>query len=884
MGQYYKSVYFKDYPTEESKDKSITLAFNEDEAPYYKAIKDLTSEEVREAIGSDSYKQLSLFADNDERTVNQYIKKELKKNFKNNGKFDPKDVTFFNSKTVPFQRWYPFIEGYSPDFVKGLIQQYCPEANSIYDPFAGTGTTVFAADSLNKSSFFSEINPLLTFLIETKIEILNTPRNRRLTIAYELEQLSNNIFGEMEYYPENANLKDNYFAVFNTSKYFGDDTFSKILKLRSFIDDVEPENELLSKTLTIGVLTSLIPVSFLKKAGDLRFKTQKELNKERVEITNFLPQKLLEIAEDIKKPDYRLKTKPEFLLFNAKKIAYLKEVEIDAIITSPPYLNGTNYFRNTKLELWFLRHIKGENDLRYFRNQVLTSGINDVKKNNQQEDSTVVQKSPLLAEALENLEIHAYDKRIPKMVKSYFKEIEEAFTGIKHKLKDNGKVVIDIGDSVFADVHVKTDEILKEILEHHHFKNIESKLLRKRRSRNQAILKQSLLVFNYEKAPAAYSKKSIKPFWQASWEKFKNEIPHHKQPYAKRNWGHPNHSLCSYQGKLKPSIAHHLVKTFVPKGGKVLDPFAGVGTIPFEASLNGRNAYGFEISSPAYYISSGKINKIDKEACLEYIEQLADFIEKNTCTEEELDNIRQFGFNKKLSEYYHEDTLKELLKARTFFRLYYPDDPNKMFVIACLLHILHGNRPYALSRRSHPIIPYAPRGDFIYKNLVEHLKDKVIRTYNNELPPNFTPGKMFFQDATNIWPQEVYDLDAIITSPPFFDSTRFYLANWIRLWFAGWEEKDFKGGMQSFIEEKQKNDFRIYENIFRQARERLKKDGVFLLHLGKSKKCDMAKELESISKKWFKEVDLFDESVVDCESHGIKDKGTVTSHQYLLLK
>ena len=49
---------------------------------------------------------------------------------------------------------------------------------------------------------------------------------------------------------------------------------------------------------------------------------------------------------------------------------------------------------------------------------------------------------------------------------------------------------------------------------------------------------------------------------------------------ARRNWGHPLHSLCSYQGKLKPAIAHLLVDAFVRPGGRMLDPFAEVGRSP----------------------------------------------------------------------------------------------------------------------------------------------------------------------------------------------------------------------------------------------------------------------------------------------------------------
>ena len=148
---------------------------------------------------------------------------------------------------------------------------------------------------------------------------------------------------------------------------------------------------------------------------------------------------------------------------------------------------------------------------------------------------------------------------------------------------------------------------------------------------------------------------------------------------------------------------------------------------------------------------------------------------------------------------------------------------------------------------------------------------------------DFCPGKIFFQDATSWWPREIDQLDAIITSPPFFDSTRFYLANWLRLWFSGWSARDFEARPSVFVDEQQKSSFDVYIPILRQARERLKSEGVLVLHLGKSVKCDMAAHLQELGKRWFRSTDLFDESVAHCESHGIRDKGTVTSHQYLVL-
>ncbi len=889
--QFYKAIYFSDYPSEVSKEKSITLAFSEPEVPYYTKVKEMTTHEIKELIGIKTYKQLALFADKQERSINQVVKRLIKQNLSEVDKVDgmsKKDVTFVKGKDTPFQRWYPYIEGYSPDFVKSLIRNCDIKDTLVYDPFAGTGTTLFAADEEGLSTAYSEVNPLLQYLILTKTKVLRAKEPQRKKLSDNLKDIAKTLLHSLDKFEEDKSLREAYKTIFGNSKYFSDEVLAQIFKLRSYIDIVKLEDELLADTLTIAVLSCLLPVSHLKKAGDVRFKTEKELEKEFITLKEILPSKIIDIAEDVVNFNYTLKTNHELILSNAKNISRINDLKIGAIITSPPYLNGTNYFRNTKVELWFLRYLQYENDLRFFRNQALTSGINDVKKEyNYANGLDIFSKSTILKSTLVELNKKAYDSRIPIMAKSYFEEMYGIFRDSKEHLINNAKILIDIGDSIFCGVHINTDEILIELLTELGFKLIDNKILRKRRSRNKEVLTQSLLAFHYLSNYQDKNEKQIKgrpeAFWDKNWNYFKTVIPHQQAPYSSRNWGHNNHSLCSYQGKLKPAIAHHLVKTFVPENGSMLDPFAGVGTIPFEASLTGKTSYGIDISLPAYYISFAKVTAPHSQESYDYINALEQFIKNNECSEEELNQAKTFGFNKTLSEYYEEATLKEILLARRFVKENYPKTPGEMLVVASLLHILHGNRPYALSRRSHPIVPYAPTGEFVYKSLITKLTEKVERVINEELPVNFKNGKIFNQDTTIIWPQEINNLDAVITSPPFFDSTRFYLANWIRIWFSGWSEKDFKFQVNSFVEEKQKKDFAIYESIFRQSKERLKKDGVCVLHLGKSVKCDMAKELQKISKRWFKTADLFDESVEHCESHGIRDKGTVTSHQYLIL-
>lgn len=885
--QYYKSIYFRDYPSNITKEKSVTLAFSEPEVPYFSKVKDMTTQEIKELIGIKTYKQLALFADKQERSINQIVKRLIKQNLSEVDQVSgmtKRDVTFVKSKDTPFQRWYPYIEGYSTDFVKSLIEHYNIIDSVIYEPFAGTGTTLFASDEKGLSTVYSEVNPLLQYLIQTKLNVQKAKEQQRTKLSNDLRDISKTILDVLDQYEEDKVLREAYKTLFPDSQYFSETTLAQILKLRSYIDIVRLEDDLLADTLTVAVLSCMLPVSYLKKAGDVRFKTKKELEKELKTFTEVLPQKIIEISEDVLNFEYYLKTNHELVLSNAKNISRVNKLKIGAIITSPPYLNGTNYFRNTKVELWFLRYLQYENDLRYFRDQALTSGINDVKKEYAQINGfDISSKSKMLKATLIELDKKAYDSRIPIMAKSYFEDMYRIFSDCKQHLEHNAKILIDIGDSIFCGVHINTDEILIELLTELGFKLIDNKILRKRRSRNKEVLTQSLIVFQYPLKKDEHINSNSSTFWKEDWNHFKTLVPHQQEPYSSRNWGHKNHSLCSYQGKLKPSIAHHLVKIYVPEGGLMLDPFSGVGTIPFEASLAGKMSYGIDISLPAYYISYAKVSAPNTKECYNYINELKQFITTKKCTKDELNEAKNFGFNRSLAEYFEENTLKEILLARRFVKENYPKTPGEMLVVASLLHILHGNRPYALSRRSHPIVPYAPTGELIYKSLIEKLSEKVERTVQEELPLNFRNGKIFHQDATTIWPQEINNLDAVITSPPFFDSTRFYMANWIRIWFAGWSAKDFKYQPNSFIDERQKKNLLIYETIFRQSKERMKKDGVCVLHLGKSTKCDMAKELQKISKRWFRTADLFDENVEHCESHGIKDKGTVTSHQYLVL-
>jgi hypothetical protein len=368
------------------------------------------------------------------------------------------------------------------------------------------------------------------------------------------------------------------------------------------------------------------------------------------------------------------------------------------------------------------------------------------------------------------------------------------------------------------------------------------------------------------------------------WDSFKRTLPHQAQPFAKRNWGSPLHSVCSYQAKMKPALAHHLVKVFSKPGDIVVDPFSGSGTIPFEACLMGRKGYGMDIALLGVALTNAKVMRADFDKVAQLLNDLGDWLRHKPALAATQASVTDIKFNGPLRDYFHPDTFEEVLSARDFFAKRREDTPEWHLTMACMLHILHGNRPYALSRNSHPITPYAPTGEYIYKSVLERLTTKVNRSLAVMPPPEFVEGKCFQADICQPWPEELKEIDSIITSPPFFDSTRFYMTNWMRYWFCGWGKSDFETEPENFVEITQKRSLKIYDSIFQRFEDRLRTGGLAVMHLGLSHKCDMAKELAELAKGRLTVLDAYTESVEHCESHGIRDKGTVTGHQYLILQ
>lgn len=888
--QQFKTVYFADHPASSTRSKNLKIAFGNTDHALYERVANLSSEDVRQAMGTNSFLEVQERALVAGRTINAYCIDRLRAAHDEGQSgqsflpavsppplfnIDPVQTTFKGGIAEPLHDWYPYLEGYSPDFVNSVLDSFAPQARRVLDPFGGTGTTPLTVAKRGGQSFYCELNPLLQFLIETKAGAVVQTARQREALVEAVDVLARNIAHDVPRQEPDGRLLAAYGATFGDSEFFPAPTLDTVLKLRTWLDKVSCAEPEAGAIATVATCAALLSSSNLIRRGDVRFrKGVNEVAARNDDLLSDVESRLLAMALSIKML-HTVAEHPLLISGDAKRLERVAALDLDAVVTSPPYLNGTNYYRNTKVELWFLRSLHTQADLASFRAQTVTAGINDVTV-----DKLAAPINDTVATLVRTLNGDSYDRRIPQMVGSYFADMSKVIAGLEPHMKAKAPLLMDIGDSVYARVHVDTPAILLEMLRERGWRNCREVVLRKRLSRSGQTLRQVLIVAD---APMPSLKPMVQPAWKRQWTKFKKTLPHQSGEYAKRNWGNPLHSLCSYQGKMKPSLAKHLVEAFTRPGDRMLDPFGGVGTIPFEAAMAGVKAWGFDISPAAIPIAMAKLQSASAADCDVVVQDLERHIRMTSVPEAERAVAADIRFNGALADYFHPKTFEEILKARAYFNTTPPATPATALVFASLLHVLHGNRPYALSRRSHPITPFAPTGEAEYKNLIQKVREKVDRALSVERSPIFVPGTSVYQDATAPWPIEVDNLDAIITSPPFFDSTRFYLANWMRLWFAGWLGDDFKKRPSAFVDERQKQDFSVYQPIIRQARERLKSGGVCVFHLGKSRKCDMAAEIQRIAKPWFVRSEIFSENVEHCESHGIRDKGTVVEHLYLVL-
>lgn len=250
------------------------------------------------------------------------------------------------------------------------------------------------------------------------------------------------------------------------------------------------------------------------------------------------------------------------------------------------------------------------------------------------------------------------------------------------------------------------------------------------------------------------------------------------------------HQLAPYIGKLKSSIAADLISSYSREGDTVLDPFCGSGTVPLQAALMGRRPIGFDANPYAVALTRAKLSP--PESLLEGRFRLSRLL--TLARKVSPPDLR--GVPSWVRQFFHPRTLKE---AISFFEAC--KRVEDYFMLACLLGILHHQRPGFLSYPSSHLVPYLrtnkfPRAKFpemyAYRDTESRMERKIERALEDEsVLLNLLSLKPQVELRSVESGRVRRTVDAIITSPPYMNALDYRRDNRLRMWFLDDKTLDY---------------------------------------------------------------------------------------------
>ena len=399
-----------------------------------------------------------------------------------NPTLDRQLVSFQANKRTPIYNWFSFKEGFSSDMIKLFIKESQIKEGKVFDPFAGSCTTLLSAKENGFDSVGIEIMPIGGFILKSKL-ILET---------YDVGKLSNNITElkkiNFEKYPTNP--ENSFKHVRITENAFQKNTERKLNGFLNYISSLKGSQ--LRQILSFACFSILEKISYTKKDGQyLRWDYRAKKGKAKFDkgkILGFeeaLFSQLNQIWSDLRNMELfntKHKSSAKIKLYSGSCLEVLPKMDDESfnlLVSSPPYCNRYDYTRTYALELVYLRLDEG--GIKNLRQSLLSATVENkdkidylksiYKQNNKETDfvkaEKVFNKNEALQEVLEILEKYKEQKKlnnpgIYSMIKNYFYEHAFVIMEMARKLKKGGKIYY-VNDNVrYAGEVIPVDLILSE--------------------------------------------------------------------------------------------------------------------------------------------------------------------------------------------------------------------------------------------------------------------------------------------------------------------------------------------------------------------------------------------------------------------------------------
>lgn len=389
-------------------------------------------------------------------------------------------VSFQANKTRASYRWFKYKEAFSATLVEYLLGQYGIASGKVLDPFAGIGTTLFAASDVGMDADGIELLPIGQQIIDTRL---------CLEREFTPDDFSTLKMWSKEHPWEESEAKLQVSTLRITQGAYPKDTLANIER---YLWVLQREDVRVQAILRFALLCILESISYTRKDGQyLRWdcrsgRKQGSMPFNKGQILNFnkaICAKIQEIVRDIESDAdsqelFPIKKKQgKINLFRGSSLEVmpkLRKGSYAAIITSPPYCNRYDYTRTYALELALLG--VREQELVDLRQQMLSCTVENRAKdllsiNPKWADAIgVADEQELLQCILQYLEDQKRqgtlnNNGIPRMVRGYFYEMACIIAECSRVMKPNA-IMCMVNDNVrYAGASISVDMILSSIAE-----------------------------------------------------------------------------------------------------------------------------------------------------------------------------------------------------------------------------------------------------------------------------------------------------------------------------------------------------------------------------------------------------------------------------------
>ena len=257
--------------------------------------------------------------------------------------------SFVDNMKLPVHRWFRYSAGFSAEWVAAEIRaaQRASTPVRVFDPFAGSGTTLVAGEQSGAESSGVEAHPFVARVARAKIHRRHGA-NAFLPLARKVLARSKRISTEIERYPSLVR------------KCFNDAALAELDSLRQATNenlDGSAESELVWLAL-VAILRSVSHVGTAPWQYVLPNKTKRSTLEATVAFRAMAEMMASDMAADSASGP-----EPHLLQGDARTCEGVPDKSASLVITSPPYANNYDYADATRLEMSFMGEIDGWSDL-----------------------------------------------------------------------------------------------------------------------------------------------------------------------------------------------------------------------------------------------------------------------------------------------------------------------------------------------------------------------------------------------------------------------------------------------------------------------------------------------------------------------------------------